>query len=73
MKMNEFYNYVFSFYNEIDGIYPTDGLTKGMIVKSTNKYLTSQKENYTWGDGDTLDRERVRDIIIEDNSLIFKH
>ena len=43
--MNEFYNYVFSFYNEVDGIYPIDGLTKGMIVKATKKYLTSQKEN----------------------------
>jgi|TARA_R100000353_G_C6426999_1_gene174836 hypothetical protein len=71
--MNEFYNYVFSFYNEVDGIYPIDGLTKDMIVKATNKYLTSQKENYTWGDGDSLDRERVRDIIIEDNELVFQH
>ena len=47
----EFYNYVFSFYNEIDGIYPIKGLTKKMIVSATDKYLTSVDENTTWGDG----------------------
>jgi hypothetical protein len=63
-QMNEFYNYVFSFYNEVDGIYPIVGLTRDTIVKATNKYIASQEENYTWGGGDSLDRERVRDIIL---------
>ena len=36
----EFYNYVFSFYNDKDGIYPINGLTKNMIVEATDKYLT---------------------------------
>ena len=63
----EFYNYVFSFYNDKDGIYPISGLTKDMIVSATDKYLTSK--NCSWGDGDSVDRERVRDIILEDNRL----
>ena len=65
----EFYNYVFSFYNEIDGIYPIKGLTKKMIVSATDKYLTSK--NCSWGDGDSVDRERVRDIILADNNIIW--
>ena len=40
-----------------------------MIIKATQKYINSQSENYTWGDGDSLDRERVRDIILTDNGL----
>ena len=63
----EFYNYVFSFYNDKDGIYPISGLTKDMIVSATDKYLTSK--NCSWGDGDSVDREKVRDIILEDNRL----
>ena len=63
----EFYNYVFSFYNDKDGIYPINGLTKNMIVEATDKYLTSK--NCDWGDGDSVDREKVRDIILEDNRL----
>ena len=66
----EFYNYVFSFYNDKDGIYPISGLTKDMIVKATDKYLTSK--NCSWGDGDSVDRERVFRIILEDNkSLLY--
>ena len=39
------------------------------FFKATQKYINSQSENYTWGDGDSLDRERVRDIILADNGL----
>tara|TARA_X000001382_G_scaffold109434_1_gene85655 strand:+ start:277 stop:498 length:222 start_codon:yes stop_codon:yes gene_type:complete len=65
----EFYNYVFSFYNDSDGIYPISGLTKDMIINATDKYLTSK--NCSWGDGDSVDRERVRDIILADNNLVW--
>ena len=65
----EFYNYVFSFYNDKDGIYPISGLTKDMIVSATDKYLTSEKCD--WGDGDSVDREKVRDIILADNNLVW--
>ena len=67
----EFYNYVFSFYNDKDGIYPINGLTKNMIVEATDKYLTSK--NCSWGDGDSVDREKVRDIILEDNKLVWSN
>ena len=65
----DFLAYVDSFYNEKNGIYPIKGLTNSMIIKATQKYINSQSENYTWGDGDSLDRERVRDIILVDNGL----
>ena len=65
----DFLAYVDSFYNEKNGIYPIKGLTNSMIIKATQKYINSQSENYTWGDGDSLDRERVRDIILIDNGL----
>ena len=65
----DFLAYVDSFYNPKNGIYPIKGLTNSMIIKATQKYINSQSENYTWGDGDSLDRERVRDIILIDNGL----
>ena len=65
----DFLAYVDSFYNEKNGIYPIKGLTNDMIINATQKYMNSQTENYTWGDGDSLDRERVRDIILTDNGL----
>ena len=65
----DFLAYVDSFYNPKNGLYPIKGLTNSMIIKATQKYINSQSENYTWGDGDSLDRERVRDIILIDNGL----
>ena len=65
----DFIAYVDSFYNEKDGIYPIKGLTNSMIIKAIQKYITSQTKDYTWGGGDSLDRERVRDIILADNGL----
>ena len=65
----DFLAYVDSFYNPKNGIYPIKGLTNDMIINATQKYITSQTKDYTWGDGDSLDRERVRDIILTDNGL----
>ena len=62
----DFLAYVDSFYNEKNGIYPIKGLTNSMIINATQKYITSQTKDYTWGDGDSVDRERVRDIILAD-------
>ena len=67
----DFIAYVDSFYNEKNGIYPIKGLTNSMIIKATQKYITSQTKDYTWGDGDSVDRERVRDIILADNNLVW--
>ena len=65
----DFLAYVDSFYNEKSGLYPIKGLTNDMIFTATLKYVSSQTKNYTWGGGDSLDRERVRDIILADNGL----
>lgn len=66
-ELCDFIVYVDSFYNEKKGVYPIKGLTDTMILKATQKYITLQNKNYTWGGGDSLDRERVRDIILTDN------
>ena len=67
----DFLAYVDSFYNEKNGIYPIKGLTNDMIFTATLKYVSSQTKDYTWGGGDSVDRERVRDIILADNNLVF--
>ena len=41
-----------------------------MIINATQKYITSQTKDYTWGGGDSVDRERVRDIILADNDKV---
>ena len=72
-QINEFVDYVDSFYGTNDPLYPLykDGepLTKEHIRHATIVYLdrcnTDDFELCLWGDGDSLDRERVRDILTE--------
>jgi len=66
-----FIAYVDSFYNEKDGVYPIKGMTNSMVIKGVQTYITQigESESLEWGDGDSLDRERVRDIILADNGL----
>ena len=69
----EFVDYIWSFYGEHDEtLYPIKGLTKKDIFDAIFVYrdrlVDAEKnglEHYTWGDGDSLDRERVRDILLE--------
>ena len=67
----DFIAYVDSFYNEKDGVYPINGMTNSMVIKGVQTYITQigESESLEWGDGDSLDRERVRDIILADNGL----
>ncbi len=67
----EFIAYVDSFYNEKDGVYPIKGMTNSMVIKGVQTYITQigESESLEWGDGDSVDRERVRDIILADNGL----
>ena len=68
--------YVDSFYGLSDPLYPMYDkdtglpLTKVDIYGATEKYLSlcsdPKAEFCTWGDGDSLDRERVRDILLEE-------
>lgn len=66
----EFAEYVKTFYGE-GGVYPI-GATTEMIAKSTQMYFDSLTEEVTWGGGDSIDRERVRDIMIEEFKLEWK-
>lgn len=67
----DFIAYVDSFYNEKDGVYPIKGMTNSMVIKGVQTYITQigESESLEWGDGDSVDRERVRDIILADNEL----
>ena len=75
--LDEFVDYVWSFYGEhSDTIYPIKGLTKqhifdGFYIYKHRLIKAAEKPNnhYTWGYGDSLDRERVRDIILENDIL----
>ena len=61
----EFRNYVLSFYG-YDGLYPIAGLNVEKVEVAIVDYIKmcSDPQNFfEWGDGDTVDRERVRDIL----------
>ena len=74
--LTEFIDYVDSFYGTNDPIYPMmcrenkQPLTKFDIERATQNYLVMCQDETnkfcTWGDGDSLDRERVRDILLEE-------
>ena len=72
----DFTNYVNAFYGDYDDVlYPMNHektgkrVTKSDILGAIHDYLhlinTVNNEHFTWGDGDSLDRERVRDFVIE--------
>lgn len=69
MKTEDFRAYCASFYSP-GGVYSM-GATHSQIASATITYIerlkTSQTE--TWGGGDSLDRERVRDILIQNFGL----
>ena len=73
--LTEFTDYVFSFYGDKkEALYPLFNVEthkqvdKKDILSATHDYLEMINERndgyFTWGDGDSLDRERVRDILI---------
>lgn len=61
-----FIHYVRSFYGP-GGIYDM-GATDEMIIDATIQYLTSPDAK--WGDGDSFDRECIRDIMIKRFGLV---
>jgi len=67
----DFVAYVDSFYNENNGIYPIKGMTNDMVLNGVKTYIARINDDTTWGGGDSIDRERVRDIILEDNNLVW--
>ena len=74
-QLTDFVDYVYSFYGDKkEALYPlfnveTDKqVDKKDILSATYDYLKMinerNDEHFTWGDGDSLDRERVRDILV---------
>ena len=80
--LTNFVEYVDSFYGVNDPLYPMINnetkkpLSKVDIYGATEKYLgqcaDDNLEYVTWGDGDSLDRERVRDILLNEFGYTFK-
>ena len=66
----EFITYVDDFYNAKSGIYPINGMTDKTVLNAVKKYIATNAKSFC---GDSLDRERVRDIILADNNLIFNY
>lgn len=62
----EFIDYVNKFYGKGDSIYgkdfPNKGFTIAEIKKAVDKYLS--REDLDWGNGDSVDREQVREILL---------
>ena len=73
--MNEFADYVWSFYSPKSDLYPIKGLTKNDILEASWLYLQMccypSMPEYSWGDGDSLDREHVRDILLQSPQFSF--
>lgn len=63
--MTKFFDYVLSFYGP-EGLYPM-GVTIEQIIQATEIYLLSGAEFQ----GDSVDRENVRDIMIKRFNLKF--
>ena len=74
-SLQEFIDYVWSFYSPDSDLYPIKGLTKKDIFDAFNVYVSRIESNnndlYSWGYGDSLDRERVRDIILEKPQFVW--
>ena len=76
--VDQFVDYVDSFYGVNDPLYPLmsaetkQPLNKFDIKRATQTYIERIEKgdleyvHYTWGGGDSLDRERVRDILLYD-------
>ena len=72
--LTNFVDYVDSFYGVNDPLYPLEKngqpLSRVDIYGAVYEYLqlcSDENETLcTWGDGDSLDRERVRDILLYD-------
>ena len=69
-NFKEFLDYVMSFYGDADALYPIDVLTREEVALAVLNYLElcAVSDVVNWGDGDSLDRERVREFIISRRS-----
>ena len=81
-SLKHFLDYVWSFYGADDAIYPIKNLKYSNLEQAWTVYkarlVIADKNNgkitdrfgvnrpYTWGYGDSIDRERMRDILLDD-------
>ena len=67
----QFADYVWDFYSPKSDLYPIKGLEPRHVWSALFTYQERIEKgdleyvHYNWGGGDSLDRERVRDIILE--------
>jgi len=71
-QKQQFIDYVYSFYGSYDAIYPLHQMVTGQrltktdikkAIKDYELFLNEPESTWTWGDGDSVDRERVRSIL----------
>jgi len=75
-NFKEFLDYCESFYSPShpDVLYPIDGLTREELALATLNYLdlcAASDGTVSWGDGDSLDRERVRDFVYNRRAIAW--
>ena len=81
--LTDFVNYVYSFYGDKkDALYPLFNVDTdkqddkvdilGAVYDYLHEITRRNDEYFTWGDGDSLDRERVRDILLDEYNLEIK-
>lgn len=65
MDKEDFVNYVLEFYNGTDGIYKDVDATFAEVVDATRKLERMYRSHGDEPVYDSIDRERVRDFILE--------
>lgn len=65
MDREDFVSYVLSFYNGADGIYKDVDATYAEVVDATRKLERMYRSHGDEPVYDSIDRERVRDFILE--------
>lgn len=65
MGREDFISYVLSFYNGADGIYKDVDATQAEVIDATRKLEYMYRSNGDEPVYDSIDRERVRDFILE--------
>ena len=76
-SLEEFADYVWEFYSPNSDLYPIKSLTIEDVFHAIEIYFERIEKgdleyvHYSWGEGDSLDRERVRDIILENPQFVL--
>jgi len=65
-QVNNFINYVYKSYAE-------EGYTKAQVKAAVNKYIAKLQYQFTYGGGDSLDRERVYEFLLNPNLKEIKN